>query len=251
MDPTTLKLGRRPAVLPAGALRLSAITATLPAPPVKVGWSLPSLIYPMDGNDTVGDCVLACAAHILELWTSRTGAIVTPSDALVISEYSRLTGYSPGDPSTDNGAVMTDIWTEWQTGGIFGHTIKAWAQVKPASQTEIRDAIWFFGGAVLGLDLPISAQNQDVWDVPASGPRGDGAPGSWGGHCVPAVAANADGVTVVTWGALKRATWAFLQTYAEEAQALLSPDWIAKSGVDPGGVPLASLAHDLGKVGSA
>jgi hypothetical protein len=46
---------------------------------------------------------------------------------------------------------------------------------------EIATAIWLFGGAYIGVELPISAQNQDVWDV-ADGP--DAEPGSWGGHAV-------------------------------------------------------------------
>jgi hypothetical protein len=44
-------------------------------------------------------------------------------------------------------------------------------------------AIWLFGGAYIGVELPIRAQDQDVWDVPAQlGPEDE--PGSWGGHAI-------------------------------------------------------------------
>jgi hypothetical protein len=77
----------------------------------------------------------------------------------------------------------------------------------------------------IGLALPISAQNQDVWAVPPGGSAGEGSPGSWGGHAVPIVAYDSRGLTVITWGATKRMTWQFLDTYCDEAYALLSQDW--------------------------
>ncbi|MGO8790269.1 MAG: hypothetical protein ACLQVL_23205 [Terriglobia bacterium] len=48
---------------------------------------------------------------------------------------------------------------------------------------DIATAIWLFGGAYIGVELPITAQNQDVWDVPAN-PGPNDEPGSWGGHAV-------------------------------------------------------------------
>ena len=48
---------------------------------------------------------------------------------------------------------------------------------------QIATAIWLFGGAYIGVELPIRAQNQDVWDVPAN-PGPDDEPGSWGGHAI-------------------------------------------------------------------
>lgn len=49
----------------------------------------------------------------------------------------------------------------------------------------------------------------------------------------------------VTWGALKPMTWAWWATYAEEAYALLSPDWMRATGTDPAGVDWATLAADM------
>ena len=48
---------------------------------------------------------------------------------------------------------------------------------------DVATAIWLFGGAYIGVELPISAQTQDVWDVPAN-LTPDDEPGSWGGHAV-------------------------------------------------------------------
>jgi len=40
-------------------------------------------------------------------------------------------------------------------------------------------------------------------------------------------------------------TWGFLHTYADEAFAVLSPDWIAKTGLAPNHFNLSQLQADL------
>jgi hypothetical protein len=249
-DPQVCKLGKREARHVKGMKMLSALTAALPAPPPAVGWykgcpigTNPVTDFPMDGNDTVGDCTIAGVSHALQLWTTLNGSPVVPTDAEVISEYSRLTGYNPVDPSTDQGAVETDILTAWQSGGIFGHKIDGYVGVNVKSQVQFKDAIHYFGSAYLGVELPITAQDQTIWDVvPGNSP--DAQPDSWGGHCVVAVAADERYIVVVTWGSLKLATWEWMFTYCSEAYAIMSPDWVAK-GQTPGGVPLASLREDF------
>jgi hypothetical protein len=160
---------------------------------------------------------------------------------------------------------------------------------------DIATAIWLFGGAYIGVELPISAQNQDVWDVPAN-PGPNDEPGSWGGHAVyvvgyekpgvrcqmPGVSEPVPGVrdqltnlrqnrsstnpetwhltpgafspapgtepptlTCVTWGQLKKMTWAWFEKYCSEAYALVSKDWLNASGISPNGFDLATLEDDL------
>ncbi len=259
-DPMIHKLGKLPAVHLPGMRMMAEVThkLSLPEPPSAVAWYkgfptpggyvAPITDWQMMGNDRAGDCVFAGAGHLDLLWTSVTGTPLILSDEQVLAEYSRLTGYDPADPKTDQGACEADIWQAWQDDGLWGRKIDGFVGVNPASQIQVKDAVWFFGAALLGIDLPKSAQKQTVWDVPAGGPSGDGKPGSWGGHCTLLVGAGARGVTMVTWGALKEATWEFMETYCEEAYALLSPMWLEKSGVSPGGVPLASLQQDLGKI---
>ncbi len=65
-------------------------------------------------------------------------------------------------------------------------------------------------------------------------------PGSWGGHAVVVVGYDASGVTIVTWGALKRITWAGWGAYCDEAYAILSPDWKGAEGFD-----YAQLTFDI------
>ena len=105
-----------------------------------------------------------------------------------------------------------------------------------------------FGNCYVGLMMPLSAQTQSIWSVPPGGPVGHGAPGSWGGHAVPVVAYDPEGLTVVTWGALKRMTWGFWAAYCDEAYAILSPDYLEQKGgksVVPAGFDLQQLQEDL------
>ena len=71
------------------------------------------------------------------------------------------------------------------------------------------------------------------------------AVGSWGGHAVPVVAYDTEGLTCVTWGALKKMTWSFWLAYAEEAYAVVSEDFISANGLDPTGLDLSTLLADL------
>ena len=145
----------------------------------------------------------------------------------------------------------------------------------PAPNRDVATAIWLFGGAYIGVELPISAQNQDVWDVPKNPGRND-EPGSWGGHAVylvgyesglgvrgqrlgaetraPAspnpqsLTPNPCTLTCITWGQLKKMTWAWFEKYCSEAYALVSRDWLQASGVAPSGFDLETLEKDLAAV---
>ncbi len=84
-----------------------------------------------------------------------------------------------------------------------------------------------------------------MWSVPPGGPVGDGAPGSWGGHCAPIIAYSPHSLTCVTWGGLTRMTWEFFATYCDEGYAVLSQDWLYAEKVAPNGFDLTTLEHDL------
>jgi hypothetical protein len=127
--------------------------------------------------------------------------------------------------------------------------IGAFVEVSLSSQIIVQDGIHLFGGLYTGFALPLSAQSQAVWDVPAGGAKGKGEPGSWGGHATSLVAYDARGVTCVTWGALQRMTWPFFKTYCDEAYAIVSQQFLsATTKRTPAGFDLATLRKDLALV---
>lgn len=210
-----------------------------PAPPSVDFWSKVSG-WPMLGNDQLGDCTVAAAAHMIEQWTSYAGTAFTPSDADVVQAYSAVSGYDPATGENDNGAAMLDVLNYWRKQGVGQHRILAYTA---AGRPFVREAIYLFGSLYTGFNLPVSAQRQQVWDV---GGEGNTEPGSWGGHAVPLVGYDADGLVAVTWGGLKRLTWAFLDAYCDEAYAVLSNDFINQTThLNPDHFNLPALQRDL------
>jgi hypothetical protein len=220
----------------------------LPAAPVSVSYMTKVRGWGMMLNDSLGDCTCACAGHQIEQWSAYAGRLVVPADSAILSAYEAIGGYVPGDPSTDNGCVVLDVLNYWRKTGIAGHKIAAYVSVNPENVEEVKLAVSLFGNIYLGVQLPLSVQEQPVWTVPAAGTGGSGQPGSWGGHAIPIVQYNERGFNVITWGAPLWASWNFLRVYCDEAYAVLSPDWIEKNGLAPSQFNLAQLQADLGQL---
>jgi hypothetical protein len=247
-DHSGMKLGKLPPRIDPRTLRMAHYLKPLTKKkmPSAVKWSAKMTApWGMMGNDTIGDCTCAAAGHMEEVWTASASALYVPSDQDIINAYSAITGYTPNDPNMDQGAVMLDVLNFWHNKGIGQRKIQAFASVSVAAELEVKQCILLFGGVNIGLALPIAAQQQGVWDV-TQGPNS--VPGSWGGHDVPVLDYDDQGLTCVTWGQLKRMTWDFWHKYVDEAYAILSPDWIKANGVSAEGVALTTLLADLEKI---
>jgi hypothetical protein len=244
-----LPLGKRVARHDPRTLQLVKYLTSLPKPPDTLAWSMKTdKKWPMFKNDVVGDCTCAAAAHMIEVWTAA-GQLkeVEVRDEDVLALYTLVTGYNPKRPETDQGAVVLDVLNKWRKVGLAGHKIGAFTTISPMSKTITKDAIYLFGGVYTGFELPESAQDQAVWDVPAGGLRGPGEPGSWGGHAIPIVDYDDRTLTCITWGAAKKMTWAFYRAYCDEAYAIISQDFLSGNKA-PNGFDLATLQTDLALV---
>jgi len=244
----TFKLGKLRPEIDRRTLRFGAyLTKTLAPPPPSVDYTKPVTEWPMMANDTYGDCTCAAAGHMIEEWTANTATQEILPDCAILKAYNH---FAHGNP--DAGASMLSILKYWRKTGIGGDKITAFAQLEPQNDIQARDAINIFGNLYIGLALPDFAVApgtdflQTPWEVPPGGPVGDAAPNQNNGHCVPAVAYDQRQLYVVTWGALKTMSWQFYDAYAEEAFAVLSPDWINKKvGTSPSGFDMAALQQDL------
>jgi hypothetical protein len=241
---TTGKLGKLPVRTDARTLRLARYVdrVRLPPPPASLDLTAGVDDWPMYANDRIGDCTTAAAGHMIEVWTAEgRGRAVEIAEASVLHAFDRV---KIVDPLTgEAGAVELDVLRDWRKHGIGGHRIGAYAAVALHDHQLTRTGAWLFGGLYIGLSLPLTARQQDVWDWTGS-PVGDAAPGSWGGHAVDVVRFDDGGLTVVTWGALKQLTWSFWDHYCDEAYCILSSDFVAK-GEAPNGFDLATLKADL------
>jgi hypothetical protein len=260
IDNTNYKLGKLAPRIDSRTLLMAKYTQELPpAPKFEIWTAVPQDTYPdpwpMFANDRLGDCVPAAAGHQIAAWTANAGNPFMPEECDILKAYEDIGGYVPGQPWTDQGCFMLDALNYWRKTGIAKHKIGAFVALDLQNKidgpthriVEIMQAVWLFGGAYIGLGLPITARCQDIWTVPDGGPDagGNNAPWSWGGHCVPVVEYSRTGVKVITWGRELWASWHFIYQYCDEAYGILSPDWISTAGTSPNGFDLATLAKDL------
>jgi hypothetical protein len=217
----------------------------LPSPPAAFDETTGVGSWPMYANDRIGDCTTAAAAHMIEAWTAagRGRAVELPERA-VLDAFDQVKRIDPF--SGEEGAVELDVLRFWRKTGIGGHRIGAYARVAVHDQRLVQTATWLFGGLYIGLQMPLIAQVQPVWDWTGS-LAGPALPGSWGGHAVDVVRYDRNGLTVVTWGRLQELTWSFWARYCDEAYCILSDDFL-KHGNAPNGFDLAALEADLALV---
>lgn len=242
------RLGRKAIKTDTRTLKLAKyLTAALPAPPAARDWTHGITNFGMMRNDVLGDCTIAGCGHAVQLWTANTSSEVTLNDDVIESTYSAWDGYVPGNPSTDNGGVELDVLTDWRKSGLAGHTLIGFVAANVKNLTEIRQTIALFGGAYIGLALPLTAQNQTMWNVVPDDGTGTSAAGSWGGHCVYVPAYTPSTFTCITWGGPLTMTVAFFSAYCDEAYALFGADWL-KAGMAPSGFNQQQSTADLAAI---
>jgi len=243
----TYKLGKLPAIFDDRTLRFAAyLDPNLPPPPAAVDYGSKVPSWPMYDNDKYGDCTCAAAAHMIQNWTANAGREVTPPEPAVLAFYEHFVGTPP---PPDEGCNMLTVLKYWRRAGLDGHPVLAFTSVESARQAQVMSAIYLLGSVYIGVALPDSVLQGDAlavpWVVPPGGAVGSAAPNPANGHCIPAVGYDANNLYVVTWGERKAMSWAFLAAYAEESYAVLSRDFIARSGATAAGFDLATLERDL------
>jgi hypothetical protein len=242
-------LGKQPPQHDNRTLRLAAYTANLPAAPETALWNESLTDWQVLANDKFGNCVPVGALHLAQNSASYSGGRFVPTDEDAIEAYHRLNpGWSGAQDETDTGASMLAALKLWRNEGLAGHRISAFVACDPRDPEHVKQAIALFGGAYIGLDLPRSCRDQNIWSVPPGGATGDGAKGSLGGHCVPVMAYTARTLACLTWGQIILMTWDFFTTYCDEAYAVLGPGWFDATRRAPNGFDRDQLSRDLARL---
>lgn len=226
--PRARKFGKLPAQPARPQLRLAELATTLPAPPASADFYSKVTEWPMYLNDQLGDCVEAGLGHH-EQQISRygQGAEVDVTDNDVLHAYEAITGYTPSDPSSDQGTLVQDALAWWRKGsGLAGHAITAYAAVDLNSGTEVKQAVATFGAVGIGFNFPAYAMDQfdtgKPWDVQKANASIEG------GHYVIVAGYDATYFYVVTWGAIQRMTPAFFRKYVDEGWVVIDDEMVSK-----------------------
>jgi hypothetical protein len=244
MKGETMKLGKLPAIYDPSIRHLGAYMTAQQSP---VPNCLDNFNKVMDWglyeNDRIGDCTCVAAANLIKLWTSLVGTEISLTTQDVLSAYEKISGYN-GTPQTDHGAAEIRVLNYWRNTGIGNHKIQSFVLIEPRNLYQVKLAISLFGAVYVGVLLPISAKNQEIW---ASAPGFEGTPGSWGGHAVISGKYDDNYIECVTWGSTKRMTWDFWTTYVDECYAVLSTDWFTATYESPNHLKWDVLLEDLQK----
>jgi hypothetical protein len=237
----TFQGGRLPPVPTKPRVLLRAYMPAAVSAPASVDWYSNVADWPMYLNDELGCCTEAMVGHNLEnASTYGDGATETITDDDVLAAYERVSGYRPGHPETDQGAVLQDVYNDFRKNGVGGHKALAFAEVNVDDLNEVKNAISTFGAA--GLGITVTQQMMDDFNAGKGWTRSGGR--RLGGHAVVAVGYDADGVYVVTWAAVVRMTWQVFRDVVEEAWIAVLPEWVNdQSGKDPLGVDLYGLGE--------
>jgi hypothetical protein len=210
--------------------------------PAIVDWHT-GVTLPMALNSDLGDCTIADVSHAIETWTKFSGGTeVTISDADVLKMYSRVGGYIPGNPNTDQGCVIQDVLNDWRRIGIGtpAHKILAFLSVDHTSLAEMKACCWLFGGVTLGVRLPQSALDQfsagRPWTYYANANNT-----IVGGHDVRLLGVDASGVMYEgTWGTIQQVDPSWMVFVEEAWSQASSADWI-KNNTSPEGLDVVAL----------
>jgi hypothetical protein len=195
----------------------------------------PKVLFPMDGNDTLGDCTIAALAHAETTYRGVVGKKLIMSAQAVKKLYWHLTG------GVDSGLNELDVLSYWRQHAVSGDEIITYASIDPKNHTHIEQAIHLFGGVYLGFQV----QQNCIEDFNAHKPWTPGRLTN-DGHAVFAVAYDNKGVTVLTWGDTQEGTWAWWDECVDEAYAILPPE--AKDPKFAPGFNIAQLQADLADV---
>jgi hypothetical protein len=248
------RFGKRPPKIDYRTLRLKDYAANLPDPPPAANVlqevyknlniqppdaSTPATLFPLDGNDTLGDCTIAGVAHAMTVYHSFVQAppapLIPPSQQ-VVKLYLQLTG------GVDSGLDELTVLNYWNNNGIFGDDpILAYVSIDPKNHTHIRQAISLLNGVYLGFHV----QKNCVQEFDEHQPWTPGRL-TTDGHAVFAVAYDPETVTVLTWGNTQQGTWAWWDECVDEAYAIL-PSEAAVAKYAPG-LDLEALKADLAAV---
>jgi hypothetical protein len=248
-DVSKLKLGKGDAVRPIGLHDFATYTPSgFPSAPATFGVlaTLQAIPWGMDGNDTLGDCTIAGADHVI----AAENALLATSDArpsLSVLE-AQYTALSPND----QGCVIATVLQTWRNPGLFSmpgatNKVSQYAPFDQRNQTEFQQVIAFTGAAYIGIACPQSAQQQFAkqlqtgqlvpWTVVKGSPVA-------GGHCIVAVGYTEEGPLCVTWGGVVLVTWPFLTKYCDEGWVVLTQE-LSEKGADTFGLDLTQLNADL------
>jgi hypothetical protein len=244
------RFGRLPGSIPVGLHDLTFYAAgRLPKPPAKVDvpavadWGMlangpdPTSAMAPDG---VGDCGPVGVIHGFMAAAADTSEHETfPSADQVVSYYLQYTG------GQDTGVVLSDFLAYVHRNGFCGHTVAAYAPVKPHDLATLRFVINAYDYAYTGIT--VTQGMMDAFDAGQPWTLETLGSDELGGHCIILCGYDSNWLYGISWGKVVRIAYPAWHQMSDEAWALLSGELVTAGG-DGHGLNLAALQADLTRI---
>ena len=200
------------------------------------------------GNLKINNCTCAAAGHFIMSWTGNIGRLHKPTTKSIVKAYTGITGFNAKTDGIGEPVEAIKALKYWRKHGIDERKIISFAKLDFKSRVQLKQAIYFYGGCYVGLNLPKSAEKQynesKKWTVPRSNANGSGEPGSWLGHALLITGYNSKELTAVTWGKEIVLSLDFWETYVDESYAIFSADFI-RNKQTPSRISVDVLKKDI------
>ena len=194
------------------------------------GKKIPSNKWSSFGNLKINNCTCAAAGHLIMSWTANINRLHKPTTKVIVKAYSDITGFNPNTDGIGEPVEAIKALKYWRKHGIDSRKIIAFAKLTFKDPEQLKQAIYFYGGCYVGLNLPKSAEKQynesKKWTVPRSKTNGAGEPGSWIGHALTITGYSKNELTAITWGKEIVMSLDFWETYVDESYAIFSADFV-------------------------
>ena len=234
---SNLKSGKLPYVHDARTFHLKEYLSQEPTIKIPKEYNWATKVHPHKwssfGNLKINNCTCAAAGHLIMSWTANIGRLDKPTTKAIVQAYSDITGFNPKTDGIGEPIEAIKALKYWRKHGIDGRKITAFAKLSFRNHDQLKQAIYFYGGCYVGLNLPKSAEKQyfesKKWTVPRTGPTGIGEPGSWIGHALTITGYSKNELTAITWGKVITMSVDFWDTYVDESYAVFSGDFVRDS----------------------
>jgi len=235
------KLGKLGPVRPDG-LHMLAFYQTNPLPVAPESVAVPNVSdWRILANDKYGDCTFAGIVHARMANSAVLGITENwPTDDEIVQAY---LAYTNGQ---DSGAVEVDLLKYWQQNELFGSKLAAFAPTDHADLDELKSVIASYGFAYIGVQLPVTYQQQFINNQPWALTGTPADQQIEGGHCVILAGYDANYAYCISWGRVQPIAWDWLKIYMEESWALITPELVTAGSY--GQMRIADLYTDLEKL---
>lgn len=188
----------------------------------------------MYDNDRIGDCVPAFFAggETLDSVEGSHPAIAF-TDKGVESDYSAVTGYRPGEESTDRGTEVRAYLAYHRKTGILDASDKrrkigAFAGFDPKDTEKLLAVVAALGKSPIGFEVPNYAMDQfnakEPFDIKKNATVEEAEHEE--GHCIGVLGLYKGYLVVRTWGTLALMSLAFYRKFNDESWAYYSTEFL-------------------------